>query len=75
MRSSAREELRRSSYRRIQSDSVVHGIVESLLASEVPLRRLDGNVSKEDLDLLQLSACLVAEACAGSAEVAIRSSD
>jgi hypothetical protein len=30
---------------------IVHGVPEPLLATEVPLGRLDGNVAEQELDL------------------------
>ncbi len=38
---------------RIQADVVVYSILEPLLAAEVSLRRLDGNVAQQKLDLLR----------------------
>ena len=38
------------------SQSVVHSNPELLLLSEVALRRLDGNVAEQKLDLIQFAA-------------------
>jgi hypothetical protein len=46
----------RSSGIGFNSQSVVHGNPELLLASEVALRRLDGDVAEQELDLIQLPA-------------------
>jgi hypothetical protein len=35
---------------------IVHSDSELLFASEVPLRRLDGHVAEEELDLLEFAA-------------------
>jgi hypothetical protein len=39
---------------------VVNRVPETLLAPEVSLRRLDGAVTQQELNLLQLTSCLVA---------------
>jgi len=39
---------------------VVYGIPKPLLAAEVSLCCLDGNVAQQELDLFQFPACLVA---------------
>jgi hypothetical protein len=44
---------------------IIHGVPEPLLATQVPLGRLDGNVA-EELDLFQFTACLVPQAYSGS---------
>jgi hypothetical protein len=40
---------------------VVHSSADSLLAPQVPFCRLDGNMSEQELDLLQFSAARMAE--------------
>ena len=42
---------------------------KSLLAAQVSLRRLDANVTKQELDLLKLSASLMTQARAGPTQV------
>jgi hypothetical protein len=41
-------------------------MVDSLFAAEIPLSCLKGCVSKEKLNLLKLSACQMAQPCAGA---------
>lgn len=41
---------------RLDSQSMVHGVLELLFASEVPLRPLHGDMPLEKLDLLKFSA-------------------
>ena len=55
----------RSSGIRFDSQSVVHRDSELLFASEVALRRLDRDVAKQKVDLIQFAAREVAEAGAG----------
>jgi hypothetical protein len=43
-----------------QSEIVVHGLAEFLLAAEIPLGCLNRCVAKEKLDLLKFSACEIA---------------
>jgi hypothetical protein len=43
-----------------QTNVIVDRIAETLLAPEVSLRRLNRNVTQQELDLLQFTACLVA---------------
>jgi hypothetical protein len=52
----------RSRTARIKSDRIVDGILEALLAAQVPLCGLDGNMPKEKLNLLEFTASLMAEA-------------
>jgi hypothetical protein len=40
----------------LKSDAVVHSLSNSLFASEVSLRCLDRDVTKQELDLFQLSS-------------------
>ena len=54
------------------SQSVVHGNPELLLASEVALRRLDGDVAEQELDLIQFATREVAETGAGAPQVVRR---
>jgi hypothetical protein len=49
--------------------AVVHGLSESLCASQVPLGGFNGHVAQQKLNLFQLSACCVAETSARSAVV------
>ena len=46
---------------RFDSQSVVYGDSKLLLASEVALRRLDGDEAERELDLIQFVPCEVAE--------------
>lgn len=46
---------------RLESDAVVHGVLETLLAAEILLSGLDGNMSENKLDLLKLASSLMAE--------------
>jgi hypothetical protein len=50
---------------RLQPDLVVDRLPQPLLTTEVAFRRFHGNVAQQELDLLQLSACHVAQARAG----------
>ena len=43
------------------ADPITHRGPNALLAAEVSLRRLDGNVSEQELDLLQFAARRVAQ--------------
>lgn len=54
---------------RFDADIVIHSSANSLLTSEVSFRRLDGNVSEQELNLLQLSPARVAELGAGAAKM------
>lgn len=54
---------------RFDTDAVVHGTADSLFTAQVPLRSLDRNVSKKELDLFQLTSCGMTQFRAGSAEV------
>ena len=49
--------------------SVVDGKAQFLLAAEVPFRRLDRDVSKQKLDLVQLATGKMAEPRAAAAEI------
>jgi hypothetical protein len=51
------------------SQSVVHRNPELLLASEVALGRLDGDVAEQELDLIQFAARDVAKPRAGAPQV------
>jgi len=50
-------------------DVIVNRIPETLLAPEVSLRRLDGDVTQQKLNLLQFAACLMAESCTGPPQI------
>src|SRR5688572_8788409 len=54
------------------SQTIVHGIPELLLASEIALRRLNGNVAEQELDLVQFAARQVAQTRAGSSQIVRR---
>jgi hypothetical protein len=54
---------------RFDSQSVVHGNPELLLASKITLRGLDGDMSEQKLDLIQFAACEMAERGAGAPQV------
>lgn len=49
----------------LQTDVIVNCIPETLLASQVSLRRLDGDVTQQKLNLLQFTAGLMAQSCTG----------
>jgi hypothetical protein len=51
------------------SQSVVHGNPELLLASEVAFGCLDGDVAEQELDLIQFTAGEMAETGAGAPQV------
>jgi len=46
---------------RFNADLVVHGESEPLLATEVLFCRLDRNVAQQELDLVELAACQMAQ--------------
>jgi hypothetical protein len=50
-----------------KSDGIVYRILKALLAAQVALSGLDGNVSEKKLDLFELTSCLVAETSTRSA--------
>jgi hypothetical protein len=54
------------------ADPIVHGAAELLLASQVPFRRLDGDVTQEKLDLLEFTAGEVTQARSRSPQVVWR---
>lgn len=54
---------------RFQPDLVVDGVVETLFASQVPLRRLHRDVSQKKLNLLQFTTSLMTKAGASPAKV------
>ena len=54
------------------SQTIVHGIPELLLASEIALRRLDGNVAEQEVDLVQFAARQVAQTRTGSSQIVRR---
>ena len=49
--------------------AVVHGFSEPLYTAQISLGGLDGDVTQQKLNLLQLAACCVAETSARSAAV------
>jgi hypothetical protein len=52
---------------RLDADAVVDGSTDSLLASQVSFGRLDGDVSKKELNLLQFATVCMAKLGARSA--------
>ena len=58
--------------RESRSDLVVDRISEPLLAAQISLRGLNAYMSEQELDLLKLSACLVAQSGTGTAEIVRR---
>jgi len=52
----------------LNADVVVHGIANPLFAAQVAFRCLNGDMSKKELNLLQLSATCMAELGARAAE-------
>ena len=46
---------------RFQPDSIIHGVAEPLFAAQVSLRRLHRDMPQKKLNLLQLTACLMAK--------------
>ena len=59
----------RSSGIGLDSQPVVHCNPELLLASEIALRRLDGDVAEQELDLIQFAARQVAQTGASAPQV------
>jgi hypothetical protein len=59
----------RSSGIGFDSQSVVHRNPELLLASKIALRCLDGDVSEQELDLIEFATLEVAETGTGTAKV------
>lgn len=57
---------------RLDSNPIVHRLVEALLAAQVFLGRLYGNMPQEELDLLQLASCAVTEASTGTPQIVRR---
>jgi hypothetical protein len=55
--------------RRLQADVIVDRIPEWLFAPQVPFRRLLRNVPQQELNLLQFTASLMAQAGASPSEV------
>jgi hypothetical protein len=45
----------------LKANIVVYGIPQSLFATQIPFGRLDADMSKQKLDLLEFSPCLVTE--------------
>ena len=54
---------------RFEADAVVHGSANSLLATEMALRRLNRAVTQKEMDLVQLASGLAAQAGASPPEV------
>jgi len=46
---------------RLDADTIVHSITDSLFAAKISLRRLDRNVPEQKLDLFEFSAGHVTE--------------
>jgi len=53
----------------LQAHAIVDSIPDSLLATKVALRGLDADVTEQELDLLEFSACFVAEPSAGPSQI------
>ena len=62
----------RISVGRFNTDSIVHGESQLLFASEVLLRCLHACVSEKELDLLQLTSCLVTQPCTCASQIVRR---
>jgi hypothetical protein len=56
----------------LDAQSVVHGNPELLFASEVALRRLNRDVTEQELDLVQFAACELAETGTRASQVVRR---
>ena len=54
---------------RFDTHSAVNGEAQFLLATEVALRRLDGDVSKQELDLIQFATGKTAEPRSAAAQI------
>ena len=54
---------------RLDTDAIVDGSANSLFAAEITLGSLHRNMSEQELNLLQLTSCRVAELCARSPQV------
>jgi len=59
----------RAAVLRFDANAVVYGVLQSLPASQVVLRRLNAHMAKQELDLLQLAAGNVAEPRTCAAQV------
>jgi hypothetical protein len=59
----------RRSRTRFDSDLIIHRRSNSLLATQIAFRRLNGNMSQEELHLFQLSSCSVAQAGTGPTKI------
>ena len=57
---------------RFQPDSIIHGIAEPLFAAQVSLRRLHRDMPQKELNLLQLTACLMAKTGTSAAKIVRR---
>jgi hypothetical protein len=54
---------------RLDTDAVIHSSTNPLFAAEIALGCLHGNMPKQELNLLQLSSCRVAQLCARAPQV------
>ena len=64
--------LRQRTIVRLDAHSVIDGKAQFLLAAEVPFRRLDRDVSKQKLDLVQLTSGKMAEPRAAAPKIVRR---
>ena len=55
-----------------QPDTIIDGIPQTLFAAEIALSRLNANVSKQELDLLQFAASFVAQPSTPSPQIVRR---
>ena len=62
-------DLRRSRRVRFQTNPIIHRVAETLFAAQVSLCRLHGDMSKQELNLLQFTPGLMAKASASPAKV------
>jgi len=54
---------------RLDTDAIINGFTNALFAAEVSLGSLHRHMSEQELNLLQLTSCSVAELCARSPQV------
>jgi hypothetical protein len=54
---------------RLDANSVIDCILKTLLTTEVPLGRLDGDMAEQKLDLVQFPSGIAAKACASPPEI------
>jgi hypothetical protein len=64
--------LRRSLQVRFQPNPIIHRVAETLLAAQVPLRRLHRDMPQKELNLLQFTAGLMAKTGASPAKIVRR---